>query len=126
MENTIIKSASVKVMQSYNYCHFEACMTLESDKGLTVQEIDEARKTCQRLTNKAIGQYQQGKQVAANRNDAGIKIRAFKQEIEFIQKKDPNDRTMREIGMLKQFEQENWEAQFEDNYDYDDDDKYNF
>lgn len=124
MKTTIIKSASVKVMQSYNYCHFEAAMSLENDNGIQVKEIDEARKTCLRLTNKAIGQYQQGKQVAANRNDAGVKIRAFKQEIELIQKKNEHDRTLREIGMLKQYEQENWEAQFEESYDYDDDDKY--
>lgn len=121
---TIIKSASVKVMQSYNYCHFEASMSLENDNGISVNEIDEARKSCQRLTNKAIGQYQKGKEVAASRNDSGIKIRAFKQEISLIQNKQLSDRTLREIGMLKQYEQENWEAQFEVHYDYDDDDEY--
>lgn len=56
--STIIKSASVKVMLSYNYNHFEASMVVENEEGVTVQDVDNARKDCQRLCDKAIKQYQ--------------------------------------------------------------------
>lgn len=40
--STKIKTASVKVMLSYDYSHFEASMSLENDNGLSMEEIDEA------------------------------------------------------------------------------------
>ncbi len=44
---TVIKNASVKVMLSYDYSHFEASMSLENDNGIGMNEIDLARKNCQ-------------------------------------------------------------------------------
>lgn len=122
--STIIKSASVKVMLSYDYSHFEACLSLENDQGLTTIEIDEARKTCQRLANKAVEQYKKFKQAAAKREDGKYQMTAFEQECMRIQKKDEQDRTLKEVAMLKQYQDENWRAQFKDDYDYDDDEEY--
>jgi hypothetical protein len=123
---TIIKTASVKVMQSYNYCHFEASATIENENGLTSAEIDEARKKCQRLTDKAVGQYKKAKEEAAKRSDGQFRMKNFEEECKRILAKDEQDRTIREIAMLKQYQDENWQAQFEDDYDYDDDEEYNF
>ena len=61
---TIIKSASVKVMLSHDYSHFEASMALENESGIPLKDIDEARKNCQRLADKAVGQYKTAKQDA--------------------------------------------------------------
>lgn len=119
---TIIKSASVKVMQSYNYCHFEASMTLENESGLTAHNIDAARKDCQRLTDKAVKQYQKAKEMAAKRNDGQYQMENFRSECERIKKKDEHDRTLKEIAMLNQYEDENWQSQFDYDYDYEDDD----
>ena len=47
--------ASVKVMNSYDYCHFEVC--LGSDEDLSLEAINELRKDAQRLVDKAISQY---------------------------------------------------------------------
>ena len=121
---TKIKNASVKVMLSYDYSHFEALMSLENDNGLTVNEIDEARKDCQRLADKAVGQYRKAKDMAALRNDGKYQIRNFKDQCENIAKKPEDDRTLKEIAMLKQYEDENWQSKFEFNYDYDDDEEY--
>jgi hypothetical protein len=123
---TKIKSASVKVMLSYDYSHFEASMQLENDNGLTMGEIDNARKNCQRLADKAVGQYKTAKASAARRSDGEYKMRNFESECKAILGKEENDRTLREIAMLKQYQDENWQAQFEDRYDYDDDEIYNF
>ncbi len=123
---TKIKNASVKVMLSYDYSHFEASMSLENDNGLTMQEIDEARKNCQRLADKAVGQYKTAKQSAANRSDGQFKMRLFEDECKRIKAKDEQDRTIKEIAMLKQYENERWQDQFDYDYDYDDDDNYKY
>ena|SRR3990167_10801826 len=120
---TIIKTASVKVMQSYNYCHFEASMTLENDEGLENKDIDDARKVCQRLTDKAVNQYQIAKDWAAKRSDGKYQMKNFEEECKKIKVKEEHDRTLKEIAMLKQFENEKWQAQFHFNYDYEDDDE---
>ena len=113
-------------MQSYNYCHFEAVMSIENDKGLSIDEIDEARKHCQRLTDKAIGQYKTAKEAAANRSMGEMKMRNFEDECNRIMKKEEGERTINEMAMLKQYHDENWREKFQYNYDYDDDDQYNF
>lgn len=121
---TIIKSASVKVMLSYDYSHFEASMSVENESGLTMSDIDEARKKCQRLADKAVGQYKKAKQMASNRSDGEYQMRNFQEQCERIKAKDEQDRTIKEIAMLKQYEDENWQSQFMYDYDYDDDDDY--
>ena len=121
---TIIKSASGKVMLSYDYSHFEASMSVENESGLTMSDIDEARKKCQRLTDKAVGQYKKAKQMASNRSDGEYQMRNFQEQCERIKAKDEQDRTIKEIAMLKQYEDENWQANFMYEYDYDDDDDY--
>lgn len=121
---TIIKSASVKVMLSYDYSHFEASMSVENESGLTMSDIDEARKKCQRLADKAVGQYKKAKQMASNRSDGEYQMRNFQEQCERIKAKDEQDLTIKEIAMLKQYEDENWRSQFMYDYDYDDDDDY--
>lgn len=123
---TKIKIASVKVMLSYDYSHFEASMSLENDNGLSIKEIDAARKDCQRLADKAVAQYKTAKQQAANRNDGQYRMQNFEAECIKIRAKNEHDRTLKEIAMLKQYENENWRDQFDYHYDYDDDDNYNF
>ena len=122
--NTKIKTASVKVMLSYDYSHFEASMSLENDEGITMKEIDEARKNCQRLADKAVYQYKVAKKNAAARSDGEYKMASFEQECQRIAKKDEHDRTLKEIAMLKQYQDENWRAQFYYDYDYEDDNEY--
>src|SRR5690349_21100134 len=124
MEGTIIKTASVKVMLSYDYSHFEAGMSIENESGLTMKDIDEARKDCQRLADKAVYQYKVAKTNAAARSDGKYKMASFEDECKRIEKKDEHDRTLKEIAMLKQYKDENWQAQFEYDYDYEDDNEY--
>lgn len=120
----MIKSASVKIMLSYDYSHFETSMALEDENGLTLSNIDEARKTCQRLCDKAVSQYKTAKSMAVKRSDGEYQMRNFEAECKRISAKDEHDRTLKEIAMLKQYQDENWQAQFESRYDYDDDDDY--
>jgi len=125
MEN-LIKNASVKIMLSYDYSHFEISSSIEKDTGLTLKDIDDARKDCQKLADKAVAQYKTAKEFAARRVDGIYKIKNFELECVNIKKKDECDRTIKEVAMLKQYENENWQSQFEISYDYDDDDQYDF
>jgi len=123
---TKIKTASVKVMLSYDYSHFEASMSLENDNGIELYEVDNARKMCQRLADKAVAQYKTAKLSASRRSDGQYKIENFAAQCKKIIAKEEGDRTINEIAMLKQYENENWQAQFEDNYRYDDDENFDF
>lgn len=118
---TIIKSASVKVMLSYDYSHFEAKMSLENDNGISLGEMDAARKDCQRLADKAIAQYKKAKELAGKRTNSQYFKNQFENDCKKIAEKDPGDRTVKEIAMLKQYQDKNWQAQFQYPYDYEDD-----
>ena len=54
---------SVKVMNSYDYCHFEVTL---SEDNVTLEEVDNMRKEAQRLVDKAIKQYKIAKRVAVD------------------------------------------------------------
>jgi len=54
---TIRKSATVEVMISQSYNHFKTTITLENDKGIKTEEINEARRECQGLCNEAKDEY---------------------------------------------------------------------
>lgn len=119
--NTIIKNASVKVMLSYDYSHFESSMTIENGNGLNVKDINEARKTCQRLSDEAVRQYKKAKEMAAKRVNSVCIKGAFEAQCKLIKSKPEGERTINEVAMLKQYEDENWQSQFDYLYDYDDD-----
>lgn len=121
--NTLVKNASVKVMLSYDYSHFEASMSLENEGGLLMSEIDEARKSCQRLADKAVNQYKKAKQMAANRSDGEFKMQNFESQCKKIMQKPEGERTINEVAMLKRHQDEDWQAQFDYRYDYEDDDE---
>lgn len=52
--------ASVKVMLSYDYCHFEIC--LSSDNDMTLDQVDNLRKDAQRLADKSVSQYKKAQE----------------------------------------------------------------
>lgn len=119
--STVIKTASVKVMISHNYNHFETSMTLENESGVSVQDIDTARKDCQRLCDKAIKQYDIAKRVA----NKAIKLRSEKsmleQEVARIKANPKETWSVTDKAKVKALEDHNWELQFDYQDDYDDD-----
>ncbi|MCL1933560.1 MAG: hypothetical protein FWF53_07105 [Candidatus Azobacteroides sp.] len=121
---TIIKSASVKIMLSYDYSHFETAMSVDNENGLSMKDIDNARKDCQRLCDKAVGQYKKAKETAEYRSTGEFDMRNFEAQCKRISEKPECERTVFEKAVLKQYEDENWKAQFDYVYDYDDDENY--
>ena len=118
---TIKKSASVKVMLSYNYNHFESSIVIENEEGLTVEEIDEARKDCARLCDKAIIQYKQAK-IVENKT-VGLKDQRERLEIEVEKLREKEgELTNHEKAKIKTLEDFNWNRQWDYEDDFDEDD----
>lgn len=107
--------ASVKVMRSYDYCHFEVC--LSSDEELTLEEVNNLRKDAARLTDEAVRQYK-----AARRLDSEwpFKKAEILKEVEIIKEKPASEWTPKEKALVKLVSDKNWEARW-DYYDEDDD-----
>jgi hypothetical protein len=118
---TVLKTASVKIMLSYDYSHFEVAMSIENEAGLALADIDNARKDCQRLADKAVSQYKIAKDAANKRINSSYEKANFLRDIKTIQSKNEQDRTIEEIAMLKKYEDDEWERQFDCDYDYEDD-----
>lgn len=114
---TKITSASVKVMQSYNYCHFEVSMAVENENGLSNLDIDNARKDCQRLTDKAVLQYQQAKRFESKRASLQSEKSILEREVSQIKQQPENTWSVTDKAKVKALADHNWDLQF----DYEDD-----
>lgn len=119
---TIRKSATVKVMLSHNYNHFEASIALENEDGVSIKDIDEARKDCNRLCDKAIKQYNQAKEHESKRARNLSEKRQLELEVAGIKQKDKSMWTVTEMAKVKAYEDHNWELRWD--YEDDEDDVY--
>lgn len=116
-DQMLIDSASVKVMRSHDYCHFE--VVLGCAQSLTVKDVDDLRKTAARLADKAVEQYKIAKadaqkQMYHERDRADLVRR-----MEFIRSRPEQERTIEEQAQLKAFDDANYQARRA--YDYEDD-----
>lgn len=110
--------SQVRVMRSYDYNHFEVALSTEEYPDLTPNQL---RKRAQRLCDEAVRQYQKAKEMARKRAEATYERAAYLREIERIEALEEADRTVGQVAMLKQHQDEDWEARFEYPYDYEDD-----
>ena len=115
--------ASVKVMLSYDYCHFE--ISKSTDQDVSNDEIDELRKDCMRLADKAIEQYKIAKNGADVRLNRKYDYDKAMREVERINAKSEADRTIGELAIVKAFNDKNWEEYISKQYDYQDDFEWN-
>jgi len=107
-----ITSASVKVMRSYDYCHFEVC--LASNDATTPEAIDELRKTAARLADKAVAQYKTAKEAINN-----LEAMEATWRLDQARKTPPHERTAEERAVIKFYADASFAARF--HYDYQDD-----
>ena len=107
-------------MLSHDYNHFEASMGLVNDGGLTPVDLDNARKECQRLCDKAVDQYTTYKNVLyRNRQDQNAYDRLVS-TVERIQKRPQSEWSERDKAAVKSLEDWNWSMRRR-RYDYEDD-----
>lgn len=123
-----IEAASVKVMRSFDYCHFEVCLSTSFEKTypeeiqnmpLVAAEVDELRKVAARLADRAVEQYKIAKANYAKRETESRDRQWEVNRMEAIRQKAEGDRTVREQAELKAFDDATWAASRE--YDYQDD-----
>jgi len=111
--------ATVKVMLSYNYCHFEVSKQIEGD-DISQVDIDNARKDCQRLADKAVGQYQKAKNEAANMTSSDMERQQLRREVALIKGKPEQEWSIYDKAKVKALSDYDHEAF----YNYMDDEDY--
>lgn len=110
-------SASVKVMRSYDYCHFEIC--LGTDEAVTLQEVDNMRKEAMRLVDKAVAQYQAAKEVRDYKSGNIYHRQQLSKQAEQILDIPESERSPEQKAILKEWEDVCYKLQRQ--YDYEDD-----
>lgn len=116
----VITSCSVKVMRSFDYCHFEVVLGGESE-SLSLKDVDDLRKHAARLADKAVEQYKKAKRAIALREAAQSRLQYgfLKAEIARIEAKVLTDLTPEEMATLKSYKDDQFRASRP--YDYQDD-----
>lgn len=119
--SAFVQTASVKVMRSHDYCHFEVVLTLSDTEGnpLTLTAVDNARKEAARLADKAVEQYKIAKRVAQKIETAKGGREWRREEATRIEAIAETDRTTEQKAMLKAYQDACFEAN--SSYDYEDD-----
>jgi hypothetical protein len=112
--------ATVKVMLSYNYCHFEINKQIEGE-DISNQDIDKARKDCQRLADKAVEQFKKAKAEETKRAHSIGERSDLEREVRAIQQKPEDTWTVLDKAKVKALQDYNHDTR----YDYMDDDDYN-
>lgn len=107
-----IHSASVKVMRSHDYCHFE--VTLSSNDASTPEQVDALRKEAARLADKAVAQYK-----IAKSSEQRFHQMSEKWVLEAAQNTPENERTPHQKAVIKFHQDAAFAARF--SYDYEDD-----
>jgi hypothetical protein len=118
-----IEVAGVKVMRSYDYCHFEVTLSSSladlpegSDR---FKAVDDLRKQAARLADKAVEQYKIAKAASARmlHSDSDRQARLLK-IAEPSQEVPDHERTPEEKAILKAISDDRYAAR---QYDYQDD-----
>ena len=110
---------SVKVMLSYDYCHFE--VALASDDEMTLEQIDEMRKDAMRLADKAVFQYKVAKANVQYSKYNTSHRKNLEKQVQIIKENFPKSEWTEEqkatVKALKDFKY--WD--YQDDWGFDDD-----
>lgn len=109
--------ASVKIMNSYDYSHFEICIS--SEKTVAIAEVNAMRKVAQRLVDESIRQFKVAKSKARQRANLKYEKISLEKEISRIKEKPKSEWTAEDKAKIKALADHVYWAQHD--YDYDDD-----
>lgn len=126
----LITSATVRVMRSFDYCHFEVTLTGTPDiegrvisggeKFLCPEDIDGLRKHAMRLADKAVEQYKVAKKAYASKiNATGQLAPWFMNDVKEAEATPEEQRTPEQQAALKLHKDLIFQANR--SYDYQDD-----
>lgn len=112
-----VSNASVKIMRSYDYCHFE--ITMGVDMPITVAQVNDMRKEAMRLADQAVEQYKIAREDEEQRMRAGKTLAQLEKEVDAIDEIPDSERTPDHLAILKCYADTRW--RLSRTYDYDDD-----
>lgn len=114
--------ASVKVMRSYDYCHFE--VSLSSDDDMTLEQVDALRKDAALLADEAVRQYKIAKKKEDKRDRLEWEVRAALERVARIEQKPKSEWTIEEAALMRAHaDREFWKDYDQDSYGYEDSDR---
>lgn len=108
---------SVKMMRSYDYCHFEVC--LSSDEEKTIEEVDDMRKEAARLADKAVKQYAEWKNFHSWIYHDTFELKRLRSTVAEIREIPESEWTPEQKSKIKLIQDINFHRERE--YDYEDD-----
>lgn len=114
---SIIDSASVKVMRSHDYCHFE--VVLGTSSPVSPEQVNELRKTAARLADKAVEQYKIAKVNFEKLNQKREERKWEGQRVSQLKAIPEEGRTEEDKARIKAYDDETFEMYRKFNYEDD-------
>ncbi len=118
---------SVKVMRSYDYCHFEVC--LGSDQAMTIDEVNDLRKQAAILVDEAVREYKIAKRKEQDRENNQYKRDTAIERMKHIKAKPESEWSPEDAAMARVYESDKFWKEFEEDdwyYQYDAEREYHF
>ena len=110
--------ASVRVMRSYDYCHFEVAL---DDEVATLNEVNDLRKQAAILVDEAVRQYVIAKTKESDRQGNQWKMEQALHELELAKQKPLEELTPQQAALLRMdADKEFWKQYESDDYYYQD------
>lgn len=97
---------SVKVMRSFDYCHFEICLGDSEAAADDIARADELRKEAARLADKAVRQYKIAKAAEEKRASEQFEREQLARECERIRSKEPDEQIKVSCLKVRRYDQE--------------------
>ena len=111
---------SVKIMRSYDYCHFEVC--LGTDELMDLDGINQMRKEAALLVDEAVRQYQIAKEKESSRKWNYTQMKGLLDKIKLIESLPESERTPEQAALLRgNADSEFWQTYESEDYYYQDD-----
>jgi hypothetical protein len=112
--------ASVKVMRSFDYCHFE--VSLSSDDEMTLDEVNDLRKQAAILADEAVRQYREAKKREDKREGRSWEKERAVERATAIKENPQSEWTIEEAAFMRSYEDKSFWKDYDDaGYYYDDD-----
>ena len=118
-----IENASVKIMRSYDYNHFEVC--LSSSNCENTDDVDDLRKAAAILVDKAVDQYKIAREIERQKIEVQRNASELRREVRAIKENFPKSEWSPEqkakVKTLEQFDfVSSHEYYYEDDFCFDD------
>lgn len=120
-EKVIATSASVTVMRSYDYCHFEVSLQSNVEGEFeTLDSVDAMRKEAAKLVDKAVEQYKQMQELSKGKDNNRWQFEHLEREALITKENVPQSEwTPEQKAIVKKYEDAKFYMSLD--YDYDDD-----